>query len=511
MSEQNQILSNSKTMVAMTSISRVFGLARDQMIAYLLGTSRWADVWILAFMIPNMFRRLIAEGAMSTAFVPIFSNLTELQRDVEAEQFMRAIFSLLMLAISLLVAFMILVLPLVLPLLLSFTRPADAVTDGVHHMLIAPTRLMFPYLLFISLAAICQGILNVHNRFALSAATPIVLNLCIISCGYLLRNWGDSPIWGLCIGVLLGGFCQLFLQWLHLFRLGFRVLPTVHFWSRRTVEAVRLWVPTVFSAGVVQVNALVSTLVAAHLMVGAAAAVSVSNRLMELVLGVFVVAVSTSLLPVLARQWSRRDGAAMGECLFGALEMMSMVALPAAAGLILCGPSLISVLFERGLFNRDSVEMTYLALIFHGMAILPICWYRITIQAFYASKQVKIAVWIAVAGALVNIGCCYLLPSVLAFPHAGVAAATLLSSWVLYALARWQLGRCVGVVWPARLNRELLKMLLATLAMVLVWLPLRIQILPLYLLLWKILLSVLVYLAVARMLGVASLAKLMHK
>lgn len=503
---------NSQIMMAVTSVSRVFGLVRDQVIAYLLGTSRWADVWNLAFMLPNMFRRLIAEGAMSSAFIPIFSELSEKEREQEAQQFVRAVFSLILVAVTLLITVVVLLLPVLLPALLRLTRVAAATgEDDITTMAMLPTRLMFPYLLFVSLAAICQGVLNVQNRFALSASTPIVLNLCIIVFALLMKDQLGSPIWGVCVGVLVGGFLQFFMQWLHLSRLGFRISTTRHFWNRRTAEAVRLWVPSVFSAGVAQFNALVSTLIATNLLVGAATAISFSNRLMELILGVFAVAVSTSLLPVLSRQRSRGDLPAMTESLYGALEVMAFISIPASMGLILAGPSVIALLFERGLFDRNSTELTYLALIFHAMAILPICWYRITIQAFYAFKQVKVTVVIAIIGATFNIVCCYVFPNLLYFSHAGVALATLVSSWLLYGLLRWQVGKRNGLHWPAKCNRELAKVCLATAAFVPVWLPFTPQVLGLSSLLLRIAASIAIYAGLARLLRIQALVRLIHR
>ena len=189
MSEQRQILKNSQIMVVMTTCSRVFGLARDQLIAFLLGTTRLGDVWSLSFMIPNLFRRLIAEGAMSSAFVPILSELSEKESEEAAKEFMRSFFSLLLGAATLIVTLMILLLPVVLPALLRLMSPGQAAEPEQIERIVLPTRIMFPYLLFICLAAICQGALNVYNRFALPAATPIVLNISIISCGFLLRDW----------------------------------------------------------------------------------------------------------------------------------------------------------------------------------------------------------------------------------------------------------------------------------------------------------------------------------
>lgn len=452
--------------------SRIFGLVRDQIILFLLGATRLGDIWAMAFMIPNLFRRLIAEGAMSSAFVPIFSELTEAGREAEARAFMRSIFSLILIVSTLLVTIMVLALPSVLPTLLRLTNPTSHdISQETLGLLLDPARMMFPYLLFVSLAAICQGILNVNNRFAIASATPIALNISIIGCGLLLKDHGPNPIFGLGIGVLIGGFLQFFMQWVHLYRLGFYVVPTVHFLGKRTIEAIRLWLPSVFSAGVVQINALVSTMIAANLLAGAAITVATSSRLMELVLGVFGVAVSTSMLPVLSKQRARNDYNGMSQSLFGSIELMSLVAIPAAIGMLLAGPSLINLLFARGKFDASGVELTYIALVFHAMAIVPTSWYRISIQTFYAFKQVKHTVFIAATGAIINIICCFTLPKYFYYPHAGVACAMLVSSWIMYVLTRIMIAKKFELTLPDGINREMLKILLASASFVPLWFP----------------------------------------
>ena len=472
MSEQRQILKNSQIMVVVTMISRVFGLARDQLIAFLLGATRLGDIWAVSFMLPNLFRRLIGEGAMSSAFVPILSEMTEKEQARATLHFMRGVLTLILIVSVLIVTLMVLALPWVLPDLARLLAPGGSLAEaGTYERLVAPTRLMFPYLIFISLASICQGVLNVHHRFGLPAATPIVLNLCIIAFGFGMRDTLGSPLWGLCSGVLVGGFFQFFLQWAYLYRLGFRLWPLMNFWTARTREAVRLWLPTTFSAGVVQINALVSTVVALNLVAGGAMAVQTSSRLMELVLGVFTVALSTSLLPALSRQRARNDDAAMAESLFRGIGVMSMITVPAALGLILAGPSVIAVLFERGAFDARGTRLTYTALIYHAMALIPISWYRLSIQVFYARKRAKVAAGIAVAGALINITGCFLFPGL--FPadisHAGVALATLVSSWILFLVAIIWIHRGFALRWPRRLNRDLIMILLAAMSLPLVW------------------------------------------
>ena len=480
MSERKQILKNSRAMVMVTTVSRVFGLLRDQLIAFLLGATRLGDIWAVSFMIPNLFRRLIGEGAMSSAFVPILTELNEenghpgkaVDTSPATQEFVRTFFSLILVLSCLIVTVMVLVLPWVLPFLLGLMKPGKFGADPeIYQQMIGPTRLMFPYLIFISLASVCQGVLNVNNRFALPAATPIVLNICVIVFGFGLMDRFDSPIWGLCVGVLVGGFFQLFLQWMKLRQMGFRIAPSPRLRSKRTGEAMRLWLPTTFSAGIAQINALISGMIAVNLIEGGAMALQTSTRLMELILGVFTVALSTTLLPAFSRQRTRRDLAGLNESLWSGLSLMSLITIPAAMGLILAGPSLISILFERGAFDERGVALTFTALIFHGMALVPISWHRILVQIFYAHKQVKAAVWIAVSGAVINIVGCFTFPTFFdaATVHCGVALATLVSSWSIFFVSIFEVKRRFQLIWPRALSKELAKMLLAALAFVPFW------------------------------------------
>jgi len=513
MSEQRQILKNSQIMVVVTSLSRVFGLVRDQLIAFLLGATRLGDVWAISFMMPNLFRRLIGEGAMSSAFVPILSELTEGGEKEKAREFSRCIFSMILLMACLIVTAVILTAPVILPWILKIMAPGRSMpSPEVHEQIIGPTQLMFPYLIFISLAAICQGVLNVNNRFALPAATPILLNICIISFGFLLKDQWSSPIWGLCIGVLVGGFCQFFLQWIRLYGMGYRLFPVLHFWNKETYEAIRLWLPTTFSAGVVQINALVSSMIAINLVEGGAIALANSNRLMELILGVFTVALSTTLLPAMSRQRSRKDHQGMSDSLFAGLGVMSLITIPAGLGLMLAGPSLIRILFMRGAFDEYGVILTYGALIFHGMALLPISLYRLVVQTFYAHKQVKVVVVIAAMGALVNIVGCFTLPQFFDqnLRHCGVALATLISSWFLFLTTALTAWKRFSLVWPRQLTWDLLKILAASCAFIPLWLG-RPEQMSFLVFVIKVLGSVCIYGILAFVFRVSAFRRIIHR
>lgn len=506
MSEQRQMLRNSRVMSIVTAVSRVFGLLREGIIAWLLGTTRMADVWNLAFLIPNLFRRFLAEGAMSSAFVPLLSELRAEGDEIREREFARAFFSLILVVSVVLTTLMVVALPWVLPWIISVfsVRP---VANTAQLLAVAPAQLMFPYLVFISLAAVCQGMLNVRNRYALPAATPIVLNVAIITCGVAFRNVFDTPLWGLCIGVLIGGFCQFFLQWLKIFRMGLHLVPTVRIWHDRTREALRLWLPITLAAGIYQINVLVSQTISFNLFAGAMASLNYSNRIMELVLGIFAAAMSTSLLPTLSKQRTLSDRRNMVESLGRSLEFVSFVTIPAAVGLLLCSYSLIWFLFGHGRFDEHSLLLTYGVILFHAMALVPIAWYRVLSQTFFAFKKVAVSVWLSTLATVTNISLCLVLPRW--FPpsvsHCGIALATLCYAWVLIVACRILIRRMFRLELPVTLYRELFKILAASLAMVPVWWPFRLEVLSLTGFTVRIIASIALYLGIAWLLRIRGL------
>ena len=446
-----------------TALSRVFGLAREMVVAALLGTSRWADIWNFSFMLPNMFRRFFAEGALSSALVPI---LADVHSDQEKEKsFTRAFFTLVLIGSAIFCLLFTFFMPILIPILQNLTRSTSQ--DMLE--VVAPTQALFPFLFLISLAAVCQGVLNVHDRFALPAATPILLNICIIGGGLMLGTRLGHPIWGLVAGVLFGGFLQFIVQWIALWRMGIRITPTLSFWTPKTKEAIKLWLPMTFGAGVYQVNLLLSQSIAFSLSSSSLSALNYSNRLIELVLGVFATALSTSLLPHLSKV--RSDGPRFSKDLFQTLEMMALITLPASLGFLVAGYPTISLLFKRGAFNSSSLDWTYYALMMHALALLPLAWYRIMSQALFALKQAKIVMRLSILSTIINVSLCYSLPAF--FPdhakHAGIALATVIYSWVLVVCTLFLLAKKWQIQAHKSFAKECLKILLCAPTVVIPW------------------------------------------
>ena len=513
MSDHKQMLRNSQVMAVMTAVSRVFGLAREVLIASLLGTSRYADVWNMAFMVPNLFRRFLAEGAMTSALVPLLSEAHAAGDERQEREFARAFFTLILIAATIVSAVMIMSMPVVLPALIDFMSPGQTPTASNQSDAVLPTQIMFPYLVFVSLAAVCQGILNVRNRFALPAATPIFLNMAIIGLGYGLRNHFGSPIWGLCVGVLLGGFLQFMLQWIQLTRLRFWLWPTLRVWTKRTKEALKLWFPITLAAGIYQVNVLVSQTIAFNLFHGAMAALNYSNRLMELVLGVFATAISTSILPLMSKQKLDPDPSQMRKSLWRGLEALTLVTMPATLGMMLCGYTLISLLFQRGRFDVDSLNLVYGALLVQCVALVPISWYRVVSQAFFAFKHVRLSLALSAFASTINICLCLWLPSLFdpAYAHLGIALATVIYSWILILVAVRLVKNRYALAPEKGFMLELVKITLASTAFVPIWMPFRLEVLPLSTWLFKVGASAIVFVVCCWLMKVRSLESLFER
>ncbi|MCB9397070.1 MAG: murein biosynthesis integral membrane protein MurJ [Acidobacteria bacterium] len=499
MAAQGSVFKNSAILAFWTACSRVFGLVREMVIAALLGTSRWADIWNFSFMVPNMFRRFFAEGALSSALIPI---LAEVHDDPEKEkEFARAFFSLVLLASTVFTAILILLMPVLLPALIQLTSTSLAEGQDDLVKAILPTQIMFPFLIFVSMAAVCQGLLNVHNRFALAAATPILLNVSIIAFGLGLQPFLNNPFWGLCAGVLVGGIFQFVPQWIALHRQGISLVPSRQFWTKKTRESVLLWAPMTIGAGIYQVNLLLSQSIAFSLSPASLSALTYSNRLMELVLGVFATALGTSLLPHLAKEKSS-DLSGFSSTLFQSMEGISVITLPASIGLMVAGYPIVALLFKRGAFDQESLNLTYIAVLFHAMSILPLSWYRVTSQAFFAMKQTRLVMILSLFTTVTNISLCYALPHF--FPegarHAGIACATLGYSWALVFISFYLLHRRWKISAPPSFGKETLKMVLASLMVCIPWWPFRVEELPTRLLFLKMSISICLYLATLKLL-----------
>ena len=418
------LLRSIATVGSLTMVSRVFGFARDILIASSLGASLAADVFFVALKFPNLFRRLFAEGAFNMAFVPIFAGLLEEKGEVAARKF--ADQSLAVLLWSLLG--FIVIIEVSMPWVMLVFAPGFKENPAKFGLAIELTRITFPYLLFISLVSLMAGVLNSLGRFAAAAATPILLNICLIGAVLGLTRFTQSPAHALAWGVFVGGIVQLLWLTVQCRRAGmvFKVpLP------RLTVD-VRLLLkralPVALGAGIYQINLLIDTIIASLLPGGSISYLFYADRVNQLPLGVVGVAVGTALLPLLSRQIKAGDPAAATQSQNRALEFTLLMTLPAATALVVLADPIIKVLFERGHFGPEQTVATAAALGVYALGLPAYVLVKALAPGFFARGDTATPVKISVLALLVNLGLNLLLMG--PFLHVGIAMATVISSWL---------------------------------------------------------------------------------
>jgi len=438
-----RLLSSAAGFTVLTLLSRIFGLVREQVRGYYLGTGTGSDAFGLAATIPNLFRRLFAEGAMTAAFVPVFTGYVKGEDRGEMRSFLSAFVTLFAVFLAGFTALMI----FLSPWLIRTFFPGFGQVAGKLALTIVLTQLMFPYLFLVSLAAVAQAVLNSFRIFAPSATTPILLNLAIIAAAVAFHDSFPDPSYALAAGFLLGGVLQLAFQLPWIARLRLELRPSFA-WSHRGLrELLRVFAPGVFAAGIYQVNVFISQMIATGLAEGTVASLQYSVRLQELILGVFVVSVTTVVLPTFASQFADRSEGRVADTLRFSLGLLVLVALPATAGLMVLREPIVRLLFQFGEFDAESTRLTTFAILFHAPGIYFIASSRALSQVFYGARDLRTPAWCAFGAMLANIALCLTLAAPLG--NGGIALANSLSALVSTALLALFLRR-TGVVPPLR-------------------------------------------------------------
>ena len=419
----------------MTLVSRVLGFVRDMVIAHLFGATAGVDAFLVAFKIPNFMRRLFAEGAFSQAFVPVLSEYRVREPAHVVRQFVNRVGGHLSLCLLVFVAIAIWATPGFIHLFAPGFHPQGARFLLATHML----RITFPYLLLISLVALSGAILNTYGYFAVPAFTPVLLNLSFILLAFYLAPHLAHPIMALAWAVLLAGLLQVLFQLPFLSRLS--LLPTLQIcWADKGVRQVmRLMLPAMFGASVSQLNLLVDTWFASFLPIGSVSWLYYSDRLNNFPLGVFGVAVATVILPRLAQYHAERDEDSFIHALDWGVRMISWMALPAAIGLGVLAAPVLTSLFAYGHFTAYDVGQSQMSLQAFAFGLPAFMLLKIFTSAFYAQKDIKTPVRIAVFVVGINIGLNLILIKPLA--HVGIALATSLAAWVNVVSLGWCLHR----------------------------------------------------------------------
>ncbi len=460
-----KIVKSTSVVGGMTLLSRVSGLVRDVVLANLLGDRAAADVFFVAFRIPNFFRRITAEGAFAAAFVPVFTDFRENHGADEGRRFLELTLGRFSLALLLLSLVGVLAAPwLVKAIAWGFTADPEKFA-----LTVTATRLTFPYLFFISLVAMAGAMLNTCGRFAAPAATPVLLNLCLILSALLLIPVTDSGPVALSLGVLLAGVTQLLFQAPFLRRESLLVKPRLrHDTADHTAlagshQVFRLMLPAIFGASVAQLNVLINTLLASFLVTGSISWLYYSDRLMEFPVGVFGIALGTVILPSLSRQNASNSPERFSETLDWGMRWVFLICVPATAGLVVLAKPLISAIFFHGDFTRDGVGMAAASLVAFSAGLLPIVLVKVLAPGYFARKDTATPVRIGMIAVAVNIAFSVILIGPL--QHVGLAAATSIAAVVNAGLLYSGLRRAgvlsPGAGWPSLL----LRIAIATLAM----------------------------------------------
>src|SRR5258708_32363087 len=416
-------------------LSRVVGFLRDVLVAAYLGAGPVADAFFVAFKLPNLFRRLFAEGAFNAAFVPIFAGLVATSGREAAKRFAEDSMAVLLVA---LLVFTV-VAELAMPWLMYVFAPGFAADPAKFQLAVDLTRITFPYLLFISLVSLQGGVLNSIDRFAAVAATPVLMNVCFIAGLLLLINLTPTAGHALAWGVAAAGIAQ-FRGWAAArVRAGLALrLP----WPRLSPEVrrlLRLMLPATLGAGVVQINILIDIVIASVLPTGAVSYLYYADRIYELPLAVIGIAIGTALLPQLARHARRGEEQAALASLNRGLQMALLLALPATAALLVIARPIIIRLFQRGAFGPVETTATAAALIAYAIGLPAYVLIQALAPAFYARDDTRTPVKIAVVCVVAHTTIALLLLTPL--KHVGIAFATAVSAWMNTISLAWLLYR----------------------------------------------------------------------
>ncbi len=441
-----------------TLASRLLGFVRDIFLARVLGAGILADAFFVAFKLPNFFRRLFAEGTLTVALVPVLTDERKVGNE-QAHQFLNAMTGLLLLTLTILTVAGTLLMPW---LLLAFAPGfADEPDRWEQTLLLA--RWMFPYLAFISLTAMAWAVLNTYKFFSLAAATPALLNVALIFAAVALAPNMENPALGLAFGVLLGGALQLGIQFPALKRIGWIPRPTLNIKLAAVRRTLKLFATAVLGIAAIQINLLVGTILATLLPVGAVSFLYYADRIMELPLALFGIAMGTAILPTLSEHLSNGDRAAAKHDLSYGLAWLAWLSLPALAGMIWLAQPIIATLFEHGKFTAADTLASAHALQAYGVGLIAFCWVRVLAAACYAEKDAATPTRYATVGVIANIVLAIILMQSLA--HVGLALATSLAAFFNAGLLLNHVRRKYGGVFETRDLKRIGRAILATLVM----------------------------------------------
>lgn len=449
------------TVAGLTGLSRIFGFLRDILTAAMLGAGPIADAFFVALKLPNLFRRVTAEGAFSVSFVPLYSEKIEKEGEAGAARFSGEAFAVML---AILIPFTLLAM-VAMPLIMIAIAPGFQVGEARYDFAVEMSRITFPYLLFISLTSLLGGMLNAHDRFAPFAAAPIIFNLSMCAFLYFGTPYLENAGYALSWGVFAAGILQFIWLFICLKKAKLR-LPIVRpRFSGDIKKLFSLMGPGALGAGVVHINLFADIIIASFLPAGSISFLYYADRLNQLPLGMVGIAVGTALLPMLSKSLAAENFDEAKHLFNRAMEICLLLALPAAIALITIPDVLIKVLFERGEFGPEETLMTSRVLMGYALGLPAYIVIKVYSTAFWARQDTKTPVKIAIISTLLNIALALTLSMGLGLGVAGIAAATGIVGWLQIIL----LGRALRAHPSAhrdhQFNRNAPKIILSALLM----------------------------------------------
>lgn len=456
---RGRLVRSAYAITLLTLVSRVTGYLREKVVALLFGATARTDAFIVAWRIPNMLRDIVGEGAMSSAFIPVYTQLSARRSEEEARAFVGKVIGTFAFLLSAITVAGILASPWLVGLLAADFRQRP----WQFGLAVSLNRWIFPYIFLVSIAALFQGILNAHHRFALSAAAPIFLNVGFIGVTLLLAPRLAEPSYALAAGVLAGGLLQMAVQWPELARLRAVGRPALGWRDPEVRSVLLLLAPRLFAYGINTINLTFATRFATGLGTSSVSRLYFANRLKELVLGGFAVALATAILPMLSRQALAPDRREFRETLAFGLRLIAFVTVPATVGLIVLRFPIVRVLLEGGAFRADDAAATsdVLATLSAGLFFFAVV--RVVVPAFYALHETRLPVLAALADCLVFLAGCLLLVPRLGLPGIGLSAS--LAAGVNVAVLLAVLRRREGPLGGREIAASVLRLCVASAVM----------------------------------------------
>jgi len=456
------IISAAGLMSVATFISRILGYVKDMILARYFGATGVSDVFFVAFRIPNLLRELFAEGSMSSAFIPVLTDCQIKEGKDAAKKLVKSVF-LILFIILIILCFLGVIFAEQIILLMA---PGFSSNHEKLQMTVTLTRIMLPFLLFVSLSSLVMGVLNTRGIFFIPALAPALLNIVTIICVIMLFERLTHPIISVAIGITIGGLMQFLFQLPAFYKEGYSlILPFGDFklFNEKVKKIGKLILPSTVGMAVSQINIFVSTIFASFLKEGSITALYYSMRLIQFPIGIFGVAMSMAALPTLSKHAAEGRIDKIAEDFSFSLKILFFIAIPSMAGLISIRDPLVNLLFQRGLFDYEATRATASALMYYSIGIWAIVGIRVCTSAFYSLQDTSTPVKTATIGIITNIIFCYIL--ITPMGHNGLALANSLSAMTNFFIIFWLIKRKISLINVMHILKSLVKIVISALTM----------------------------------------------